>query len=104
MCVSSLLILEIKKIVRDSEIMKEDDAKWPEKNKDGRQELEIRLGNEHISRYGSPTRSKNCYLEQKIKTLTILWGDRRQRLAHSWRLRSLRIQRDCVYSTTSCRI
>lgn len=49
MCVSSLLISEIKKIVRDSEIMKEDDAKWPEKNKDGRQELEIRLGNEHIS-------------------------------------------------------
>ena len=24
-------------------------AKWPKKNKDGRQELEIRLGNEHIS-------------------------------------------------------
>ena len=49
MCVSSLLISEIKKIVKDSEIMKEDDSKWPEKNKDGRQELEIRLGNEHIS-------------------------------------------------------
>jgi len=29
--------------------MKEDDGKWPQKNKDGRQELEIRLGNEHIS-------------------------------------------------------
>lgn len=28
---------------------REDDTKWPEKNKDGRQELEIRLGNEHIS-------------------------------------------------------
>lgn len=28
---------------------REDDAKWPQKNKDGRQELEIRLGNEHIS-------------------------------------------------------
>jgi protein mago nashi len=28
---------------------REDDSKWPEKNKDGRQELEIRLGNEHIS-------------------------------------------------------
>ncbi|CAD0025507.1 unnamed protein product [Aureobasidium pullulans] len=27
----------------------EDDTKWPQKNKDGRQELEIRLGNEHIS-------------------------------------------------------
>ena len=28
---------------------REDDSKWPTKNKDGRQELEIRLGNEHIS-------------------------------------------------------
>ncbi|EAA66296.1 hypothetical protein AN1178.2 [Aspergillus nidulans FGSC A4] len=30
-------------------IAREDDSKWPQKNKDGRQELEIRLGNEHIS-------------------------------------------------------
>lgn len=28
---------------------REDDAKWPKKNIVGRQELEIRLGNEHIS-------------------------------------------------------
>jgi len=28
---------------------REDDAKWPQKNKDGRQELEIKMGNEHIS-------------------------------------------------------
>lgn len=32
-----------------SNISREDDSKWPEKNRDGRQELEIRLGNEHIS-------------------------------------------------------
>ncbi|KAA8914280.1 Mago nashi protein [Sphaerosporella brunnea] len=44
-----LMIKEIKRIIRESEIMKEDDAKWPQKNKDGRQELEIRMGNEHIS-------------------------------------------------------
>ncbi|KAI0803930.1 Mago nashi protein [Xylaria sp. FL0064] len=49
MCVSSLVIDEIRRIVKSSEIMKEDDKKWPEKNKDGRQELEIRMGNEHIS-------------------------------------------------------
>ncbi|KAI0126210.1 Mago nashi protein [Xylariales sp. AK1849] len=49
MCVSSLVIDEIRRIVKASEIMKEDDAKWPQKNKDGRQELEIRLGGEHIS-------------------------------------------------------
>lgn len=29
--------------------VREDDSKWPQKNKDGRQELEIRFGNEHIS-------------------------------------------------------
>lgn len=28
---------------------REDDAKWPQKNKDGKQELEIRIGNDHIS-------------------------------------------------------
>ncbi|KAF2722690.1 Mago nashi domain protein [Polychaeton citri CBS 116435] len=49
MCVSSLLIQEIRRIIKDSEITKEDDTKWPQKNKDGRQELEIRLGSEHIS-------------------------------------------------------
>ncbi|KAK6858368.1 hypothetical protein PG990_014014 [Apiospora arundinis] len=49
MCVSSLVVDEIKRIVRSSEIMKEDDGKWPQKNKDGRQELEIRFGGEHIS-------------------------------------------------------
>ncbi|KAI1074058.1 Mago nashi protein [Whalleya microplaca] len=49
MCVSSLVVDEIRRIVKSSEIMKEDDGKWPQKNKDGRQELEIRLGNDHIS-------------------------------------------------------
>ncbi|EWC43997.1 mago nashi-like protein [Drechslerella stenobrocha 248] len=49
MCVSALMIKEIRRIIKESEIMKEDDAKWPQKNKDGRQELEIRMGNEHIS-------------------------------------------------------
>ena len=47
-CVSSLMIAEIKRVIKDSEIMKEDDSKWPQKNKDGRQELEIRMGTEHI--------------------------------------------------------
>lgn len=49
MCVSSAVIEEIKRIVKQSEIIKEDDSKWPQKNKDGRQELEIRLGGDHIS-------------------------------------------------------
>ncbi|KAK4990717.1 hypothetical protein LTR28_001432 [Elasticomyces elasticus] len=49
MCVSSLIVEEIKRIIKESEVMKEDDTKWPPKNKDGRQELELRMGTEHIS-------------------------------------------------------
>lgn len=49
MCVSSLMIAELKRMIRESEILKEDDTKWPRKNKDGRQELEIKIGNDGIS-------------------------------------------------------
>ena len=40
---------EIKRIVRESEVMKADDAKWPEPDAVGRQELEVVLDGEHIS-------------------------------------------------------
>jgi protein mago nashi len=43
------MVQQIRQLVEESEIMKEDDEKWPKKNVVGRQELEIRLGNEHIS-------------------------------------------------------
>ena len=36
-------------IARTDGLDREDDGKWPQKNKDGRQELEIKMGNEHIS-------------------------------------------------------
>ncbi|RKP09417.1 mago nashi-like protein 2 [Thamnocephalis sphaerospora] len=49
MTVSPLMIKELKRIVAESEIMKEDDKHWPRRNVVGRQELEIRFGNEHIS-------------------------------------------------------
>ncbi|PWN52573.1 putative mago nashi protein [Violaceomyces palustris] len=49
MWISPLMISELRRLVEESEIMKEDDVKWPKKNIVGRQELEIRLGNEHIS-------------------------------------------------------
>ncbi|RKP24406.1 Mago nashi protein, partial [Syncephalis pseudoplumigaleata] len=39
----------LKRIIQESEIMKEDDKFWPRKNVVGRQELEVRFGNEHIS-------------------------------------------------------
>lgn len=64
MWIGPLLVDTIKQLVEESEIIKEDDAKWPKKNVVGRQELEIRLGNEHISfevryRGGTPDGSTN---------------------------------------------
>ena len=46
---SPLVIEEIKRIISESEITKEDDRNWPEPDKIGRQELEIKMGKEHIS-------------------------------------------------------
>merc|ERR1719297_314438 len=42
-------IEEVKRIIDDSELLKEDDALWPQPDRIGRQELEIVLGDEHIS-------------------------------------------------------
>lgn len=39
---------EIKRMVKESEIAKEDDARWPAKTKDGKQELEIYMDGERI--------------------------------------------------------
>lgn len=45
-----VVIDEIKKIIIDSEVVKEDDSNWPLDGKEsGKQELEIKIGNEHIS-------------------------------------------------------
>jgi len=44
-----LVVQELKRIVQMSEIVREDDANWPKKNIVGKQELEIRLGNDHIA-------------------------------------------------------
>lgn len=46
--VSPAVINEFRKIIEDCEIVKEDDSQWPEKNRDGKQELEIKIGNYHI--------------------------------------------------------
>ena len=42
-------VAEVKRIVEESEITKEDDKHWPEPNTDGRQEFEVVMGNQHIS-------------------------------------------------------
>ncbi|KAI8988709.1 mago nashi-like protein 2 [Pilobolus umbonatus] len=49
MFVSPAVIEELKRIIAESEVMKEDDSQWPTKNIVGSQEIEIRLGNEHVS-------------------------------------------------------
>lgn len=40
---------EVKRIIEDSELLKEDDNNWPMPDRVGRQELEIVMGSEHIS-------------------------------------------------------
>ena len=47
--VGQSVIDEIKRIVTDSEVTAEDDHNWPQPDRVGRQELEIKLGKEHIS-------------------------------------------------------
>lgn len=46
---SPLVIEEFKRIISESEITREDDNNWPEPDKVGRQELEIKIDNQHIS-------------------------------------------------------
>ncbi|KAF5286909.1 hypothetical protein FQA39_LY00442 [Lamprigera yunnana] len=48
---------ELRRIILDSEIMQEDDSLWPQPDRIGRQELEIVIGDEHISFTTSKTGS-----------------------------------------------
>lgn len=47
--VGRLVLDELRRIIEDSEIMQEDDASWPEPDRVGRQELEVVIGQQHIS-------------------------------------------------------
>ena len=49
MYVSKEVLAEVRRIVEDSEIAKESDRDWPEGDRVGTQELEIVLGDDHIS-------------------------------------------------------
>lgn len=46
---SKSVVDEFKRIIADSEVMKEDDNNWPAPDRVGRQELEVILGGEHVS-------------------------------------------------------
>lgn len=48
LCVNSLVMDELKRMVVECEVLKEDDRMWPQPDRVGRQELEIILGGEHI--------------------------------------------------------
>ena len=53
---------ELRRIIEDSEIMAEDDELWPQPDRVGRQELEIVIGDEHISFTTSKIgREDKCY-------------------------------------------
>jgi len=47
--VSESVLQELKRVIEDSEILREDDNLWPEPDRIGKQELEIVMGSEHIS-------------------------------------------------------
>jgi len=44
-------------MVKESEIIKEDDSRWPQRSKDGKQELEIYMDGERVNFYVSLTLS-----------------------------------------------
>ena len=81
-----------------SHCAREDDSKWPEKNKDGRQELEIRLGNEHISFEVS---MPNTF---EIDSWSLIYYRRLLRLAPLSMSQNQQIRKACVSSTTWCKI
>ena len=75
--------------------MKEDDSRWPQKNKDGRQELEIRLGSDHIQfevRFIWRQRSKNKLTDSRPRRLGLLEM-----------LQTQPTQKDCGCFTTWCK-
>ncbi|ESL06419.1 mago nashi-like protein [Trypanosoma rangeli SC58] len=47
--VSCAVLEEIKRIIITSAVLESDDERWPQPDRNGRQELEIHLGNTHIS-------------------------------------------------------
>mmetsp|Transcript_11464 Transcript_11464/g.15912 ORF Transcript_11464/g.15912 Transcript_11464/m.15912 type:complete len:150 (+) Transcript_11464:58-507(+) len=47
--VSDGVLKELRRIIEESEVLKEDDNQWPEPDRVGKQELEVVMGEEHIS-------------------------------------------------------
>ena len=49
MFVNEGVLAEVKRIIDESEIVREDDKQWPEPDRNGRQEFEVVSGQQHIS-------------------------------------------------------
>ena len=79
--VSQQVLDELCRFVEESEICKEDDALWPKPDVVGRQELEIVLGNQHISfatsKIGSLIDVRNSKDEEGLKVFHYLVQDLR---------------------------
>uniref|UniRef100_A0A2K5D893 Protein mago nashi homolog 2 n=1 Tax=Aotus nancymaae TaxID=37293 RepID=A0A2K5D893_AOTNA len=58
---------ELKRIIDDSEITKEDEALWPPPDRIGREEFEIVIGDKHIS--STTSKIVFYYLVQDLKRL-----------------------------------
>lgn len=73
------VIEEVKQIIDDSELLKEDDQLWPPPDRIGRQELEIVMGDEHISfttsKIGSLIDVNNCKDPEGLKCFYYLVQD-----------------------------
>ncbi|XP_039262410.1 protein mago nashi homolog [Styela clava] len=78
-CVHKAVLEELKRIIEDSEVMKEDDTMWPNPDRVGRQELEIVLGEDHISfttsKIGSLIDVNDCKDSDGLRTFYYLVQD-----------------------------
>merc|ERR1712131_514963 len=86
--VNRCVLSELKRIIEDSEILKEDDNLWPRPDRVGRQELEVVLGEDHISfttsKIGSLIDVNQCKDPEGLRTFYYLVQDLK-----CWYFRSL---------------
>ncbi|KAL8424599.1 hypothetical protein Efla_003715 [Eimeria flavescens] len=77
--VSQAVIKELRRIIEEAEILREDDNNWPAPDRVGRQELEIILGKDHISfttsKIGSMADVQRCKDEDGLRVFYYLVQD-----------------------------
>ncbi|KAL8271300.1 hypothetical protein Esti_004739 [Eimeria stiedai] len=77
--VSQAVIKELRRIIEEAEILREDDNNWPAPDRVGRQELEIILGKDHISfttsKIGSMADVQRCKDQDGLRVFYYLVQD-----------------------------